>query len=480
MELSLGIMLSLPAIALTAPIMEKGRDIAPLLRRDSVERAEASRAEVRHRELRDLLAQAMSLDGNGTDCVAFDPAANACLVNVDEFNGAIEGGDFPIGDAGPGFPDRAEVARARGALLSDLLAGKFLSDYPLPAPIRDSLAGVFAKAEAERLAAFRARQGDSALRALYRRHFETLFQGQEERSYRVLASSDSLLADSLRATRPAAWGRIASDALPPELLAAARPLAVGETAGPIRLPFGMAYLRYDSRRKAPDVAYGEALPALVLMRQNATESASRRESAIAGYYRSHREGFLSPDTGTFRVWLVPDLLARVRSGSGKPIPLDTGRVRSRILSQTDLPAEVRARLAPLPLTAGRLLGPLRSPYGTWHLQVLSVRPGGRPMSLDECRGAIARTLFGSPDWNPAAEAIQASRSKQADLWKEIVGAWLAGRAVGNPDPGPAMDPQTRMEREKRAWMGERLVFRYVEPVHLLGLRAEADKPEPER
>ena len=473
----LTLLLSLPAIAMAAPIMEKGRDIAPQLRRDSLERAEASHAEARRRGLRDLLADAVRLDGYGTDCVAFDPAVNSCLVTVDEFDRAIEGRDFPIADAGPGFPDRGAVVRARGALLNDLLDGKFLSDYPLPAPIRDSLSGVFMKANSARLAAFRARQGDSALRALYRSHFASLFRGKEEKSYRVLASSDSLLADSLRESRPAAWGRFASDALPPELLAAARPLALGETAGPIRLPFGFAYLRFEAVRKARDVSFAEALPALVLMRQSAAEESARREGAIAGYYQAHRQEFMSPDTASFRIWLVPDILARARSASGKAIPLDTGRVRSRLLPQKELPAEVLARLAPLPLMAGRLLGPLRTSYGTWHLQVLGVRPGGRPLALEECRSAIARTLFGGLDWNPGTEAIQASRSKQEDLWKEIVGAYLAGRMSNSTAVGPAADPQARMEKEKREWMGERLVFRYVEPI---GLRAEAEKPAAER
>lgn len=477
--------ISIPRTAQAGPILEKGRDISALLRSDSLAREDATRKKRQDKELRDALIEAMRLDEYGADCVAFDPATDACLLTVEEYNRSLETRDFPIPDAGADFPSPGDVERERGALLLSLLDGKFLSDYPLPEAARDSLIRVFRKAREERLSAFRKSQGDSALHLLYARHCASMFQGKEEKIYQVLVSSDSTLADSLwksaladslRRTRPAKWDRLTSEALTPELRAATRDLRVGESAGPILTPFGFAYLRFAWRRKQADIPFEEALPALILLQHPPLEDSARRESSIAAYYRTHREEFLSPDTAQFRIWLLPESAGPERSRRVGNTQEDTARVRSRIVSQYQLPLPVQAETALREVRVGRLLGPLRSIFGTWYLQPIHIRKGGRPRPLADCRPEIEQALFGIPKWDPEALAVSESKSKEGDLWKDLVGAYLSKRDMkrggtaeaavqgGTDAPHPrGKEAQDRVDREKSEWIRKQVVFHFIEP-----------------
>jgi hypothetical protein len=481
---------SIPQTAQAGPIMQKGRDVSALLRNDSLARVDADRKNRQDKELRDALIEAMRVNEYGADCIAFDPATDACLLTVEEYNRSLENRDVPIRDAGPDFPSLSDVERERGAALKSLLDGKFLSDYPLSEEARDSLARVFRKAKEERLSAFHKRQGDSALHLLYNRHYASMFQGKEEKTYQVLVSSDSILTDSLRRSGPSKWGRVPFEALTPELARAASEMAVGDSAGPILTPFGFAYLRFASRRKPADIPFEEALPELILLQYPPMKDAARRDDLVAAYYRAHREEFPSPDTARFRIWLLPEALGRTRSGRMKNIREDTARVRSRIVSQTQLPLPLQAEVARRRVRVGRLLGPVRSLFGTWYFQTVDLRKGGRPRALADCRPEIEQALFGSPKWDPEALAASGSKTKESDLWKDIVDAYLSKRDTEIPGTsetaaqGAADAPlskgksaQDRLEREKIEWIRKQLVFNFIDPSEIQsgGSKAESNR-----
>ena len=323
------------------PVFEKGRDIRPLLERNAGLEAEAIRDGLRKRELRKTAYLAMRIDEPGEECVARDPRTDACLVSVETFNRTLESWGFSVRDMDPEFPTAEDAKRERSALLRSLLEEKYLETNAPDGQARDSLHRLFDSTRSERIQAFRARRGDSAYRALYKRHFAAQFQGREKRRYLALASSDSAWADSLRLAAPdlpegadragrrppsPPWRRMEEDEMPPELLPAATGLKPGETAGPLRTPYGHVFLRLHSARRTPDVGFEAAMPALISLLHAPSGQEKRLEEAVDAYYARNAADFMAPDTVLYRAWLQPDAKRRGGAGKAEWIREDTSRV----------------------------------------------------------------------------------------------------------------------------------------------------------
>jgi hypothetical protein len=402
----------------------KGRAAEIFLQDQERERAQAKEKADADRKQRQAMLLALRLNEAGTECVAYDPSHAACLVTVEEFNDALEGRAFPAADSGSDVPGPQRIQAMQASVLKEILADRYAADSSLGGPARDSLMQSFETARGKRIRAFAANLGEDSLRALYRRHYADQFQGREERNYRVLASSDSALADSLARDPKAPWQRATEAALPPATRDASRRLKPGETSRPIETPFARLYVRLESSRRIPDTRFEDALPILISLATRA-QSESDQDQRVSEYYRANKNEFQSPDTLAFRIWLAP---AAPRKGSlQQRLREDTTRVATRMTDQTRLPDFLRDELQYYPaLRPGDFLGPIRSVLGTWYLQVMNIRRGGRPLSLAEARPRILKLIYGSTETGPADLARQEAASKDRELLKTLAGPLLTG------------------------------------------------------
>jgi len=405
----------------------KGREAEMFLQGQERERAQAEEKADSDRKHRQSMLLALRLNEAGTDCVAYDPSHAACLVTVEEFNDALEGRAFPAADSGSDVPGPQRIQAMQASVLKEILADRYAADSSLGGPARDSLMQNFETARGKRTRAFVANLGEDSLRALYRRHYADLFQGREERKYRVLASSDSALVDSLSRDPQAPWLRATEAALPPAARDASRRLKPGETTRPVETAFARFYVRLESSRRIPDTRFEDALPILISLATRA-QSESDREQRVSEYYRANKNEFQSPDTLAFRIWLAPAAQPAQRKGSlQQRLREDTTRVGTRIADQTRLPDFLRDELQYYPaMRPGDFLGPIRSVLGTWYLQVMSIRRGGRPLSLAEARPRILKLIYGSTETGPADLARQEAATKDRELLKTLAGPLRTG------------------------------------------------------
>jgi hypothetical protein len=187
---------------------------------------------------------------------------------------------------------------------------------------------------------------------------------------------------------------------------------------------------------------------LIALAQKPAAGAGAIDKAVADYHRAHAGEFLSPDTVRFRAWLTP-LPRKGRLNARRQAAEDTSALASLPVDAADLPEALQREIARYPsLRPGDFLGPLRSLFGTWYLEAVAVKPGGRPLTLAESRPRILQTLFGGPGGDPDAFALRDSDAKGNDLRASLAAEYLQSQ-------GPA-----RMERESREWMRQ-LVLQYV-------------------
>ncbi len=449
----LWILTALPVLA-ASPIIEKGRDISSLLRNDSISRSEADQKNKTDKEHGQALIEAMYVNEVGSECIAYEPTSESCLLSVDEYNRSLASQNFSLQNVGPNFPNLCDIEKEQTALLKILLDEKFLSNYPLQPDAKDSLNKVFQVAKEERLKSFRKHQGDSALHILYRKYYASLFQSKEEKQYQVISSSDSILVDSLYKFTTAKWDLLPQESLPSQLATASAKMSLGESKGPIHLPFGFAYLHFAQKKSTPNISFEAAVPMLISMQNVPKELEILREKVISDYYLAHRQEFLSPDTVQYRMWLLPNSHDKKHFASPKNIQKDTTQIHSLVVQQFQLPEEIQEKLNLYRVHVGHLLGPMRTFLGTWYFLPLNIRNGGMPIALLECRTQIARFLFGTPKWNSETIAKSESQTKENDLWKSIVSAYLSSQ-VSNPN--------SQLEEQKREWYKNQLVFHFINP-----------------
>lgn len=468
---------ALPLTAGPAPGSDgKGGDVRALLREDSLLREETARRGERQAELGRHWIVSMRLNEYGGDCVAYDPAAEACLLTVDAFNRSLEGALPPDPASLPEFPSREEVEAARSAHLGELLRERFLAGGPLPRAVRDSLTAAPDEQWREQFRAARVRIGDSALHAAYRARFDALFKGGEERRYQVLASSDSVRIDSLwrdlaagppgsaareKEIAPAgpAWSSLRSEDVPPQALPSVRGLAPGAMTAPVRTPYGFLVIRLVSRRTLPDTSFEKAVPTLIaLSAARPREEALSRARGAADYFNAHRGALFLPDTVRFRVWLLPDTrpMRLSRRLASDRMREDTSGYRPREAEERDLPPRLRRELAyDRPFRNGEFLGPYRNVFGTWYLRVLEARRGRPCLTPEEAMPAFlaAKEEAAAQDGDrdapieAASAALAESESKRNGARNARIADYLRNRDAG------AMD----------RWMRQDLALRFVDP-----------------
>lgn len=377
--------------------------------------AETAARALRADSLRRALVDSARLGPDAPDCLAYDPAAAECLVRAPEFNASLERTAIAVPEPPVGYPGPGDVARERSAVLSRLLEPRFPAFRALPARVRDSLEGVFRARREMWLEEARARIGDSALAEEWRRAPVARFDGRREARYEVIASSDSVLADSLRhcvAEAGGTWPRAAGltwDRMPPVAADGAWELRDSGWAGPFRLPGMWMHARARGRQLSEASAYGKAWPLLAARIELARGTPAGQARAAAR------------ETGaSVRIWLAPGPIGGKR--------FDTAAFAGRDAATWELPDAVRDAIGGRPPGPGETLGPIRTPYG---MAFLSGRSAAE---------AVAQSaLSGGPD-DPYAMAESETRSRDEDAWRVIVEAYLDRQGAG------------ALESAREAWM----------------------------
>lgn len=430
------------------------------------------------------LVQAARLDQYANDCVVQDPGASTCLLTVEGFNRALELREIPLREEGTGIPAQAGIDAIRGEVLRRILEEKYFSAAPIPARDKDSLAALADATLFERNQASRAALGEPALRAAYRELFPAVFRGKEETLYEVLASSDSLRLDSLRSASDSggrgAWRMVPEAELPEEALAAMRADKTGNKtgnktgaktvaktgtktaaiAGPIRVPFGYLFLREASRRRQPDVTMADALPLLISWASIPAGGEPGWDRDMEEFYRQNPESCATPDTITFRAWLLPGTGqgAVSRRLNRARMQADTANMRSVTVQDTDLPRSLREDLSNSPpLRRGEAMGPIPSALGTWYLHALEIRKGGRRLTMEESRPILRKRVYGWDGPEFLVPAIADARSREKDIRTAITAQYLMTRKPDNGTSG-----EIPWESNRNDWMRNHLVLRFVE------------------
>ena len=431
--------------------------------------------------------QALQLDESGEACVAYDPGRGECLLTVDDWNRNVaEAPAFPGAERFASVRD-VPAAALRVKLLSSLLHGEYLRS----ALERDSArAGLEreCRARADSQVAEQRRQiGDSALRALYQARFDRDFRRREEPVIQVLATSDSVLADSLWKSfsdsggkGPAGswvWRSPDPEDLPRGIPEMAATLARGEVSKPWPTPYGYLLARWKSVRRRAALSFEEALPMLVahprLKHPDSLGAARARENLIAEYHRSHRREFLSPDTLRLRLRLTPAMpaakgrteagLSRLSRDSGAA-PVENPR-SVRVASFADLPPSVQTQLSDLPMARpGTRIGPVPSAFGTWDFEVVGKTRGGRIMALAQARPAVLQALR-LRDEEPMAKVADEIRAEERTTWNFLAQAYrerrLASGDASGGDPGAAK-PVVTLAADKLHWLRTYLHIRFID------------------
>jgi len=269
----------------------KGRDRAVLERQDSLRRAQAQRSEAEARERNKAFVQALRLEGFPEDCVAYDPAAQACLLTVGGFNASAETWTSPPPESF-GTPAASGIAAVRGEILRQLLEKSFLESNLDKDARADSLAAAIRQRLDEDARARRKALGDAALRKLYGQYRNRLFAAREEPTLQILATSDSALADSLLPVDPVKgpwrWQNAPPEEIPAGILKTASDLPAGGLAGPYRTPYGFVAVRMVARRSVPEVPFERAVPLLIALASLPQERTQAVQSAVESYYQDRK------------------------------------------------------------------------------------------------------------------------------------------------------------------------------------------------
>ncbi len=368
------------------------------------------REEDRRREaLRYSQAQeSIRVQADSNACLAKHQQRGTCLISTADFNrfaGTVE----PDGDMSE---DRVKTVRR--AMLKELLRPDFLSDRLAEAGMTDSVAEAGVAEEKKIWEEAAKNIGQRKLRDLYAR-YRGLFAAKEERTYEVLASTDSALVDSLYhlASRASGgdsmaagavgrnalpWARVADSLLPASLATAGGKLRKWRCSPPLRWGAGWAVLRPAVVNRTAATNFVDALPNLVGFASYAPPDSARTTAAALAYYNERPREFASPDTLTLEARLNPG--AEGDSGVLRPAaPLR--------LSAAVLPADVRLWLRSRDsLRAGMTLGPKQVGMGWWSFRVLEARPGKGGRAFAQVRDSLAQNF----QWSQA-QAFLAQRGE---------------------------------------------------------------------
>lgn len=377
-------------------------------------------------------------------CVASHNREGGCLVSVSQFN-AFAGTVEP-----DGAMDADRVRTVRLAMLRELLREAYLADKLRATGLGKEVAEKGMAEEAQVWATAAKHVGQERLRSLYAL-FGDFFARREDRTYEVMASTDSLLLDSLRreAVRPRAgkeapgspsrdgapgpgrsealpWAVVADSLLPAPLADSGKALRKWQCSPVLRWKGGFAVIRPADIRVTPAVPYEDAVPVLVGLANYRPLDSARAVAEAQAYYQAHPGEFAAHDT------LVAEV--RLHPGTKPDTSLDRRTAAFARMSSVDLPADARRWLEGRDsLRTGRTYGPEYRGLGVWTFRLLVARKGKGGPAFDAVRGALMARLARERASAALGLASLDLQRKRRDRGMRIFEALMDERLVPAPE-----------------------------------------------
>jgi hypothetical protein len=352
-------------------------------------------------------------------CLASMPAGD-CLVTVGEYNGYL-----PYADAQTG----ANVAEVRERLLrayvfrklKSLEGRKEIDPTEKEKIIRQVKEAQDYRRVRESLLGLGLPVTDAAsLSAAYQKHYHRYFAQRDSVSIQVMASTDSLLLDSIRAIpeprsakhAPRGQAKPHSDAdsalpwmtfdeadLPREIAAPTDTFKVGQSSGIFRTSYGYFIAKLSGIVRIPRTPPEQAQTMCIYLatwdKYLGMDSIWMAKSKK--YYDKHPDEFLTPDTVAYDFWLAP-------RGTYRDIRMyiaDTSRFASMGKRDSDLPSAITKKIKAGVIPASMKMHMLETKFGQMLVKIKSIKKRGLKIPFAKAKSGILEKIATIPALPPA-------------------------------------------------------------------------------
>jgi len=259
----------------------------------------------------------------------------------------------------------------------------------------------------------------ASLSAAYQRHYQRYFAPRDSVLIQVMASSDSLLLDSLRRaagrdtagprsiaharSRPEGdsappWMTFNESDLPPEIVAPTDTFKVGQCSKVFRTPAGYFIAKLANIIRIPGTPPEKAQAMCVYL---ATwDKYLGLDSIVMAkakkYYNDHPDEFATPDTATYAFWLAP----RGKYRDAKAFAADTSRFKPLSKTDIDLPAAVTKKIKSDPVPGHAELQMVDTRFGQMLVEIKGMKKGGVKIPFAKARRGIMEKIAAIPPLPP--------------------------------------------------------------------------------
>jgi hypothetical protein len=274
----------------------------------------------------------------------------------------------------------------------------------------------------------------ASLREAYQKHYREYFAERDSVWFQVLASSDSVYMDSIHrwldrqsekrsvpekksipdAAPATPWMTFNEKDLPVELLAATDSFHVGQYSKPIKTPSGYFIVKLARIIPIPGTPPEKAQSMCIYLATR--DKYSNLDSVLAAkarkYYQEHPDEFLTPDTSSYRFWLVP----RGKYRNIREYAEDTAHIRPMDKRGTDLPPTLTKKMnaKSIPDSLGFHL--VDTKFGQMLVKLIALKKGGIKIPFAKAKNGIVKKSFEAaalpPVPHPAETAADSAVSQE--------------------------------------------------------------------
>jgi hypothetical protein len=352
-------------------------------------------------------------------CLASMPDGD-CLVTLGEFNAYLPYADAQTGES---------VAEARERLLRAYVFRKLKSlegrreinqaeKEKIIQQVKD--AQEYRRVRASLMGLGLAVVDAASLSAAYQKHYRRYFAQRDSVLIQVMASTDSLLLDSLHdileqgsakpkpATHPMSvsdgdsalpWMTFSEADLPREIVAPTDTFKVGQFSKVFRTPAGyfMAKLSDIIRIPGTPPERAQAMCIYLATWDKYLGMDSILMAKSKKYYQDHSDAFMTPDTVAYDFWLAP----RGKYRDIRMYIADTSRFKSMGKLDTDLPPAITKKIKTSAIPSSLKLHMVETKFGQMLVKIRSIKKGGRPIPFAKAKRGILEKITAIPSLPPA-------------------------------------------------------------------------------
>ena len=260
---------------------------------------------------------------------------------------------------------------------------------------------------------------EAALSAAYQKHYYRYFAQRDSASIQVLASTDSLLLDSIRnllepgpAKAPSAahskarsagdsafpWMAFGEADLPAEIAAPTDTFKVGQSSTVFRTSFGFFIAKLSGLVRIPRTPPEKARTMCIYL---ATwDKYLGMDSILLAkakkHYNDHPDEFATPDTVAYDFWLAP----RGKYRDARSYAADTSRFKSISKVDAGLPPGMTKKIRTRAIPDHLKLQMAETRFGQMLVRIKGIRKGGRKIPFAKARKGILEKIAARPDLPP--------------------------------------------------------------------------------